>query len=390
MYSETKNTTSKNYAFMFKIKSIVVLMCLGLTLFSCQKDKDENKPSLSIPTTYEGAAFATNTEKEASLKSNLSTLSNEMKKGRVSGTTVGLSTLNNLFTGNNPSLSASSTAFYTAKVSGENGYLANLAAASGGVYVLGEPTGQGGTLGGYLFDENGIEPEQLVEKGLFGAALYNQATTLFSDNLTLADVDKIVALFGANPTFPNTNTNKAAQPDGFMAGYAARRDKNDGNGLYSQFKNNAIKLQAAVKAGNDYKEEQKAALTALKQVWEKANAATVINYCHAVISRLSNTNPSEADVANALHAYSEGVGFIQGWKTIPQAHKIITDAQIDDILGLFNAPSNQIPTSYKFATDPINELPKIQQAMTKLQAIYAFTPQEMEDFKKNWVSEQNR
>jgi hypothetical protein len=175
-----------------------------------------------------------------------------------------------------------------------------------------------------------------------------------------------------------------------MAGYAARRDKNDGKGLYSQFKNNAIKLQAAVKAGNDYKAQQTEALNALKTAWEKANAATIINYCHATLSRLSATNPSENDIAAALHAYSEGVGFIHGWKTIPQKHKIITDAQIDEILALFNAPSGQTPTSYKFATDPVNELPKIQQVIDKLKAIYGFSNQDLEDFKKNWVNEQGR
>ncbi|WP_027001587.1 hypothetical protein [Hugenholtzia roseola] len=372
-------------------QNLLLLAVLSLVFTSCKDDKEDEKPALQIPNSYDGAAFAANTAAEQALKGNLTKLTDEMKKGRTNGTSVDVSALNTLFTTGSPALNTSSTSYYAALISGSNGYLAELAKASGGTYTLGAPMGEGGTMGGYLFDENGIEMEQLVEKGLFGAALYFQATKTFeAATLTPADIDKIVALFGANPTFPNSNSSNVEQPDGVMAGYAARRDKNDGNGLYSQFKNNAIKLQAAVKAGNDYKTEQTEALNALKTTWEKANAATIINYCHATLSRLSATNPSENDIAAALHAYSEGVGFLHGWKTIPQAHRIITDAQIDEILALFNAPSGQVPTSYKFATDPVNELPKIQQAIDRLKAIYAFSNQDIEDFKKNWVSEQGR
>jgi hypothetical protein len=59
-------------------------------------------------------------------------------------------------------------------------------------------------------------------------------------------------------------------------------------------------------------------------------------------------------------------------------------------LALLNAPTNGTATSFKFITDPANELPKLQQIITKLQQIYGFTTQEIEDFKKNWVAEQNR
>jgi hypothetical protein len=372
-------------------QNLLLLAMLSLAFTACKEDSEDGKPALQIPNSYDGTAFEANTTVEQALKGNLAKLTAEMKKGRTNGTRVEISNLNTLFTTGSPALNASTTSYYAGLISGTNGYLAELAKASGGTYTLGAPRGEGGTMGGYLFDENGIEMEQLVEKGLFGAALYFEATKIFeAATLTPADVDKIVALFGANPTFPNSNSSNVARPDGHMAGYAARRDKNDGKGLYSQFKNNAIKLQAAVKAGNDYKAQQKEALNALKTAWEKANAATIINYCHATLSRLSATNPSENDIAAALHAYSEGVGFIHGWKTIPQKHKIITDAQIDEILALFNAPSGQTPTSYKFATDPVNELPKIQQVIDKLKAIYGFSNQDLEDFKKNWVNEQGR
>ena len=57
---------------------------------------------------------------------------------------------------------------------------------------------------------------------------------------------------------------------------------------------------------------------------------------------------------------------------------------------LLNAPYNGTPTSYKFATDPANELPKLTTIIGKLQAKYGFSNQQEEDFKNNWVAVQGR
>jgi hypothetical protein len=114
----------------------------------------------------------------------------------------------------------------------------------------------------------------------------------------------------------------------------------------------------------------------------------VINYLYSVVSKLSATNPSDADIASALHAYSETVGFLHGWRT--QSNKLITDARIDALLALLHAAPGATPASYKFATDAVSELPKLTEVIDELQSIYGFSSQEMEDFKKNWVAEQNR
>ena len=105
---------------------------------------------------------------------------------------------------------------------------------------------------------------------------------------------------------------------------------------------------------------------------------------------MSATNPTDSDKAASLHAYGECVGFVHGWRTIPQGYKTITDAEIDEILTLLNAPVDATPTSYKFISDPLNELPKLTQVIQKLKTRYQFSDQEIEDFKKNWVAEQGR
>jgi hypothetical protein len=373
------------------LKKSFLFISLSASLMACS-DKESVKAPLTIPTQYEGTSFAANASTELAVLGRLKAITDEAKKGRVSGIKVELNALNTLFTAGSPSLKSLNTPYYASRLEGSNGFLAELSKSSGTVYnPLAPITGEGGAYGGYLFDENGLEMEQLVEKGMFGSVLYKHATDLISQPLTPATVDRLLAILGSNPTFPNTsNASKVPAPDAMFAVYAARRDKNDGKGFYSQLKTQFIKLQAAIKAGDNYKTEQQEAIAAIKLTWEKVNAATIINYCSTVISTMSNTTTTDIQKANALHAYGECVGFIHGWRTIPMQHKKITDAQIDEILTLLNAPYNQIPTSYKFITSPVAELPKLQQVIKKLQDLYGFSAADLEDFKNNWITIQGR
>ncbi len=267
------------------------LFPLFLVLFlaaSCKKEKDP----LNIPAQYDGAAWQLNTTQQYGVRARLDALVMEIKKGRTTGVVLDYATLSQLYNTGAPSLKSLTTSYYAGRLDGAGNWLDELAKAGGSVYTPGVPAGQGGTFGGFLFDENGLEFEQLVEKGLFGAALYHHAVTLMQGDITSENTDQILAVFGAHPDFPNTPTAaNAANPDKYLANYAARRDKNDGKGLYSQIKTNFITAQAAIKAGSDYNTERDEALSALRLNWEKVNFATVVNYCHSVISRMSATNP---------------------------------------------------------------------------------------------------
>jgi hypothetical protein len=365
------------------------LLALGLFFTAC--NPDEKKAPLVLPDTYTAPNFTQNTTQQAAIRTQMEALVTEIKKGRTPGTVLDGAVLTSLFQTGNPSIKSITTPYYIGRLENTGNWLDELTKASGNAYTVGTPVGQGGTLGGYLFDENGLELEQMIEKGLFGAAMYHHATTLMQGTITLETVDQLVSIFGAHPDFPNTPTAaKAANPDKFMANYAARRDKNDGAGLYTQLKKAFIQLQAAVKAGDDYNTERDEALVLIRQTWEKVNAGTVVNYCHSVIATLSATSLSDSDKGKALHAYGECVGFLHGWRTIPQGYKIMSDAEIDELLILLNAPYNGTPTSYLFVTDAFNELPKLTQVIDKIKVKYGFTTQEIEDFKKNWVVEQGR
>lgn len=364
----------------------ITLAAAALSFFSCS---DDEKSALVIPATYDATTYTANTADEQVLLTNLTNLSNEAKKGRINGTEVTSDVLNQKYTAGTPSLKSKTTTYYAGKL---EDWFVELADASGETYTPAAPEegDKGGTYGGYLFSENGVEKEQLIEKGQFGAVFYNHAVALIKGQRTPDLADKLIASFGANPTFPNSNSGNVTTPDKFLAGYAARRDKNDGTGVYTKMRDAFIKLQAALKAGDDYRKEQNEAIKVIEENWEKANAATMINYCHSVVSKLSATSPSEADYASSLHSLSECIGFIHGWRTIADDHKIVTDAQIDEILVLLNAPANGTATAYTFVTERETEVLQVQQVITKLKGIYGFTDQEIEDFKMNWVAEQGR
>jgi hypothetical protein len=374
-----------------KLNIVLLFIAAGLTLISCKK---KEKEELQIPENYDGQNFAANAMMQTTLLNQLTELSDAMKTGRTEGVVVSKQNLENLFTVGTPSLANEITAYFKSKLEGTGAWFDELAKASGSTWTPQAPDGssEGGVYGGYLFDENGVEIEQLVEKGQFGATLYNHAVELMSGTITSATVDQLLAVFGAKPQFANSgsNTVDASIRDVAIANYAARRDKNDGTGLYSQIKREFIKLQVYVKAGEDYNVERNEALEKIQLLWEKINAATVINYCHSPIAALSGTNPTDAQIGGALHAIAEGIGFIHGFKTINPSFRKITDAQIDNVLELMNAPANGVATTYRFATSPATELQKLQQVITTLQSIYGFTNQEIEDFKFNWVAVQGR
>ncbi|MEX1190101.1 MAG: hypothetical protein WED33_12645 [Bacteroidia bacterium] len=376
---------------MKNTKISVSLITLALAFTSCGKDEVFEKPSLPSGTSYQSPDYTVNAVNAIAFVNQLDEMAALAESVRTQGITVTQQQMLDKFNVGNPSLRDFTTNFFTSLLEGNDGYFQSLQdASSGGLFTPGDTSNEGGYFEGRVFDERGKEPHELIDKGLYGAALYNYATSFMNAEIRVEDVDKIIALFGANPSFPNSGSTNAAQPDINMANYAARRDKNDGNGLYTQFRNSAITLRIAILAGSEYQDERNAAIKALQEAWEKANAATIINYCHSAIAKFSMTNPTNADMAAGLHSYSEGLGFMVGWRSIPQQFKMISDNQIDAILVLMNAPVGEEATSYTFVTDAVNQLPKLQSVITELKNIYGFSSQDIEDFKKNWVAEQGR
>ena len=147
--------------------NIAVLLLVCFLLFSCDDNGDDMRPELEIPNTYDGTNFTSSTTVQRAVLTQLSALTVEMQRGRQGGS-VTQEALVSLFKAGSPSVEATTTTYYVGRLNGTGGWFDELAKSSGGsVYTPGAPQGQGGTLGGYLFDENGLELEQVVEKNKF-------------------------------------------------------------------------------------------------------------------------------------------------------------------------------------------------------------------------------
>lgn len=378
------------------MKNILLITATALSFYACSPDKPTPKPDLVVPTVYTSPNYVANVATETAVKSQLKALVDKIKTGRTNKTVVAVGDLNALYTAGSPSLKSLSTPYYDNLITT---YLKNLADASGTEYLPSTTiTGQGGTYDGasgstYLFDEFGIEPEQLIEKGMFGSVLYNHILTLTKNITDVAQVDKIIEIYGSSPLFSNSikKVEGVSIPETNVALYAARRtDANDANGIYFKIKNNILKLQKAVEMGSNYNTERDEAISEIKINFEKALIATVINYCKDGVSKLSTSTVSSVNMAKALHSLSEAVGFIHGLKGIAAADKKITDAQIDEILVLLEAKSGQNAAFYRYATESVTKVADLITVQNKLKAIYGFTDAEMTSFGTNFVETQNR
>jgi hypothetical protein len=380
-----------------RLQSLLMCAAIAFVISGCKKETEDGEPSgpgsgLQVPATYQSADYLSNTQVEYSVRSQMSQLKAYMKKGENVANVLLTDSLQHFYSGNGaPSISDITAPDYRNLI---NGYLfAELASSSGNNYdpADGATATTGGVYGARLLNRRAKETLEEVEKGLFEAAMYNHLAAISEDEMTPAVVDRMVAIYGAHPSFPNTNTSaNTPNPDGFMALYAARRDKNDGTGLYTRIRDQFIRLRAAVEGGSQYDADRDAALAAVKLNIEKAVMATVIHYGFAAVNKLSSTSPTPSTIAGGLHDLAEAVGFVHGFRAVPQEHRLITNAEIDQVLGLLLAPSADEGTMYRFVTDGVNTLPNIAVMQNILKGIYGFTTPEMEDFRQNWISVQSR
>lgn len=351
---------------LFLVYSVFIV----ISLVGCS---DDTVQPYEISNTYDSLGYTSATLSEQDLIKSHIDFVNLLKTGRINGTIIEYSSALAAMQFHLPESSDSLKVSFPL-------LLQELSKASGGTYdPFSANQGQGGTYGEYLFDENGLEIEQILDKTAFMGLFYHKAAKL---PITNELPHKLTALFGASPRFSNSNI-AVDSPDILSAGYAARRDKNDGKGIYTEFKQSVIAIQGFQKRdsqpANDLLNARKRSLLA----WEKAIMSTVVHYCFSAHAKLIGTNPTANDNGAALHAIAENIGFIIGLKAVSE--KKITNAQIDQLFALFKANKPSV-----FVTDAFTNAPDLLEAITMIKTIYGFTDQEIEDFKVNWVTIQNR
>jgi hypothetical protein len=185
----------------------------------------------------------------------------------------------------------------------------------------------------YLFAANGYEYTQLIEKGIMGAVLYYQTTSVYLgddkmnvDNTTVVE-DKGTAMqhhwdegfgyLGANNSFPQEITDLR-----FHAKYCNGRDGmlNTNSKLGNAF----IEGRFAIDKGNT--NERDVAIAQVRSNYELVIGASAIHYVNSARSNI-------ADVALRNHALSEAYAFVYSLKF--NVERSFTTSQIDAMLALF-------------------------------------------------------
>jgi hypothetical protein len=364
-----------------KAKYISMLAIVALTFTACDDDDDEDPsgpPELTIPAEYLAPNYDTNTEVEALVIDELSAFASaagDAESNAGGGTTIAPIDYPT-------TLSSVTLSSYRSLVEVWKDELVN-AANSPTPFEIPDANGpsemeEGGLLGSRLIDEYGLELEQMLDKGSFGAACYNHASALISaGDLTAGDIDKLVEIHGTDQSFNPETAGSAAK-------YSKRRSNQvTGIGYFYDIRENVITAKAAIEGGSAFNAIRDEALADYLLNWEKSNFATVIYYCNATKIGIQDAlvivdeDDRRSALGSAIHAYAEGVGFTHGFRGLE--NKFITDVEIDEILAKLLAPAGQNPESYRFMIEA-QTLSNFDDIIENIQAIYGFTDEEVQSF----------
>jgi hypothetical protein len=343
---------------------------------------------IALPTTYVSPGYDSNAVIELTLRTQFDAFLKPMKDaetafgnvadGGAPPAAITKAQLEPLYTAGTPSIKSISTAFYQGKV---DTYLTEYEAAfADNAYAPVDPpvaADKGGLYGKFIFNSRGLDLRQVMEKGTFTAGFYNHAVgVLAAGPITEATIDRLVAAFGAHPTFPGDPA-AAQNKDVNSASYAARRSKDPNiTGPYQKIKQALIKAKASVAAGAKCDKDRDESIKLFFAEWERSNYATVIFYFNDIIKKLGG-----AESSGNMHSYGEVIGFLSGFRTIAQDKRIITDAQIDQLLTTALAPTAGPVEAYKVHTSSGAAGAALQQVISDIKTIYAFTDAEIAAFK---------
>ncbi|BDD02790.1 DUF4856 domain-containing protein [Aureibacter tunicatorum] len=343
------------------------LLIAGMISFTSCSDDENNDvdQGYDIPSTYnfDNVSFSGQTIR----LDQVGKLTAEMKKGNEVGVEVSEQTL---------------TDIYNEDVSGKkiqnkvqesfdiviNSYFPKLEAASmateaGSEGVAGVVTSHNGEKS-YLFDAEGIEYTQLIEKGLMGALMYHQATAVYFgdskmnvDNETVEEGkgtemqhhwDEALGYFSAK----TENGVTVFDDSRYWAKYAKKTEvlKTSEN-IYNAF----IKGRAAIGA-KDYstRDEQ---ISIIRRNWEIVVAGTAVHYLNGAKDEISNG--LDVDYALKNHQLSEAYAFILGLQFNPESRVSAGDAnKIAALLGndFYKTEAKDVQNAIDEITSLVDEL----------------------------------
>ncbi len=237
------------------------------------------------------------------------------------------------------------------------------------------PENGGQIKNGRLFTADGVEPAQMVEKGLMGATFYYQATSVYlaglpqDDNSNVTDgkgterehhFDEAFGYLGVPKDFDSNNADeKPGDYTGsawFWGHYILSRSPDLDEDLRQKIFDAFLKGRTAISNGNS--DERKKQVNKIYDLWEELVAANVVHYLNSTISDIQN-NATGAK----WHHWSEAKAFTQCLRYNPE--RAISDAELTDM-------HNFLKDTPKNVTEQ-----DLKDAKVKMQDIYGFSNAEM-------------
>lgn len=341
------------------IKTSILTLCIGSTvLVGCEKENPEPtpepEPTYTVPTTFSFTNSAGQSTVDYSGQTARLNQLREMVTYMKTGTTATLDAqqLKDMFanTGDNGNGHFTFTSvgkqlknkcFVLDQTLFEQ-YMDAIAMASASNSQT-AANGAAGTLttgtSTYLFTETGLEPLQIIEKGLMGAVFMNQAlneyfgtTKMNVDNTTAVDAangkyyttmahhwDEAFGYFGVATDFPTT------LPTDFWGKYC--NSQNATLGSNAKMMNNFLKGRAAI--ANNVIADRDVAITEIRTAWENVCAYQAMKYIDDAILNFG------VDNAKYLHNLSEAYAFAWDLRYAPDATRNITQSEHAAIIALF-------------------------------------------------------
>ncbi len=321
-------------------------------------------------TPWEAANWADNTTEALALRAQLDTLvSDNMRAAEEGSVTIDdAADLTALFEAGSPSLADVTTPAFAVIV--QDAFEEFVEVVTAGERDLvdengqWDPQGTGGIFGDSDrgLNEGGIEVRQIVDKGLFGGgALYAHALSLTEGEIDAATIDAIAALWGANEMLDPEGDLTDSANYGYQMGF---------HGAIAE----ALTAAKAYAGDPACTTERDAALETVFRQWEQSLIARMVYYANVMVTGLI-TATTDSELAEALHAHSEGLGLAAGFYGLASpaagplsgAGRVITDADLEAIMTAFAIDLDDLGNSSMGAF--VESLPSFEDAVAEAEGV---------------------
>jgi len=342
---------------MKKISCISLILLVTVLCWSCKKDNTPSVPTYTDSTSYNYPNANYNTQ--LYILAMADQLVAEINLANtIPGTPVSEQTLINMF--NNTGSPFNDSAL---NLNGSGLALVNYCPAaiktdllnyfdSIGVYSQSTTAGSAGVAGvspslvagkDYLLSPNGIFYSQVVKKAIMGMCAYQIANVYMADSInSTTDTsvlghywDAAFGFFGVAPNFPSNVTSPKPR---YFGSYSNQVDP----GLHSNSSIMNAFLEGRAAINHNDLVTMKTQANILIHTFDSLDAAAIVQEMHE-----TETNINNGDVVMAYGTLSESQGFCRNLRYNTGA-RVITDAQIDTLLALYDNVNPNIPNLYNF------------------------------------------